>query len=81
MILRHRRGDYDLAGSGEMVRAMAAHHLNSERFQIARGAGIGVATRNRDASPREQLGERTHPCAGDPHEMDRATVGGVKKRH
>ena len=43
------------------------------------GSPGGVASRDRDSSPSEQLGERAHAGAGDSDEMNWATVGGIEK--
>ncbi len=42
---------------------------------------IGVAASDPRAAPDAELSERVHASAGDPDEVDGATVSGVDERH
>jgi hypothetical protein len=77
MIPRHRGCNDQLARSIHVVRAMSLDDTDSERRQIFSRARIGIASRNTNAAPSEELGERAHSSAGDPDEMNRALVGAI----
>ena len=47
---------------------------NTESLEIAGRLRVCVATRDRDATPEKELGERAHAGAGDTHEMNWSRV-------
>jgi hypothetical protein len=77
MIPGHRRCNDQLAHTFRVLGAMSLDDTDSEDRQIFRRARIGVAPRNSDTAPREELGERAHSGAGDPDEMNRALVRAI----
>src|SRR5215510_5943916 len=49
-------------------------HIDAESAKIFRLLGMCVAPRDDDATPHEELSERTHPRAGNTDEVDGALV-------
>jgi hypothetical protein len=56
---------------------MSFDHINSERRQIFSRPRVGIAPRDGNSPPGEELGERAHSGAGDPDEVNRALVGAI----
>ena len=81
MILRHRRRDDERARAVDVRRVVAGVDADAERARSARARGFASQPVTRDAAPREQLGERAHPGAGDADEVDGPGVGGIEEGH
>src|SRR6185503_9409096 len=81
VILGHGRRHDQLASAVDVLRTVPRCDLDTKGPEILAPAGIGVAAGNRDAAPRQKLGERAHPGAGDSDEMDRAWIVAIDRRH
>ena len=72
MVLRHRRGDDERAAAVDVRRRVTGHDRDAPRGEVRRVLRVLVAAGDAEAAESEELGEGTHPRAGDADEMDRA---------
>ncbi len=79
MITRNRRRHHDRARARDVPRVVSFEHTNAERGEVRGVARRGVASGDGRPAARKELGERTHPCAGNADEVDRPRIGGVEK--
>ena len=66
-----------LARTVHVIGAVSFDHIDSERRQIFSRARVGIAPRDGNSPPGEELGERAHSGAGNPDEVNRALVGAI----
>jgi hypothetical protein len=80
MILGHRRCNDQLAGSGDMIRAVTLEDPDAKALEIFGSTWIHIASAYDYATTRQQLGERAHPRARYPNEVNRAGIGRAQAR-
>ena len=68
----------DCTGTLHMTWIVSCYDLDPGCRKFVRPSRVGVASRDANATASRNERERTHPRAGNPHEVDGTGIGGKK---